>query len=276
MIELAIAVMSGLAAFGLARAVRHPDRVTAARIASMVPSVERTPRRAPLTKIGALLPGDRSRVVAAMKAAGVEIAPDSVIGLQVVGAALGVLVGLMTGPAALLLAPVIGVLLYRAPLIYLKSKAASRRAEVSSALPDAVELLAVCAQAGLNITMALRRVADATPGLLGRGLRMVVDEVSLGVPRAEATRALVDRYDLEDLRSLAAALDQADRFGAPVAATLDALASDIRIRSRNQVEEAARRAPVKMLFPLVLLILPAFILLTIVPLLIGTFRTLGF
>lgn len=276
MTELAIAVMSGLAVFGLTRAVRHPDRVTTARIASLGASIQRSSRRDPLAQLGALLPGDRSKVFAAVKASGVDASADAVIGLQVVGAVLGVTVGLMTGAAALLLAPVLGLLLHRAPLIYLRSKASSRRAEVGSALPDAVELLAVCAQAGLNITMALRRVADATPGLLGRDLRSVVDEISLGVTRAEAIRTLVERYHLEDLRSLAAALDQADRFGAPVATTLDALASDIRTRRRNQVEEAARRAPVKMLFPLVLLILPAFILLTIVPLLIGTFRTLGF
>ena len=276
-IELAIAAMAVVTVFGIARCVGPADHAIASRIKALGPAETRSPARTGVAaRLGTKLPGDRSSIAAAIQSANVDVSQEQIVAWRWIAAVVGVLVGLAMGPLAIIVAPVLGAFGYKVPSAYLRSKVSANKRAVASALPDAVELLAVCTQAGLNIPLALERVARATPGVLGDELGRVVDQVGLGATRRDALKGLVARCDLDDVHAFVSALDQADRFGAGVASSLDALAADMRSRRRTQTEEAARRAPVKMLFPLVLMILPAFILLTIVPLLLGTFQTLGF
>jgi tight adherence protein C len=263
----------------------HPlvarDPVVARRVAALVPApadVEK-PRasRRLLAAIGRRLPGDRRAADAALAAAGMaDLGSDSFLGARAVLAVIAAALGLRFGLPGLLVAPALAVAGWRLPPALVRIRTAARRAQLLAELPDAVELLAVSTLAGLSIPLALRRVADRGLGLLGEELKRTVREIDLGVPMRQALDRLARRNDLDELRTFAATLADAQRLGTQVAARLHVVAGELWAGERHRAEEQARRAPVKMLFPLVFLILPAFVLLTVVPLLLSTFRTLGF
>ncbi|MEX0789265.1 MAG: type II secretion system F family protein, partial [Actinomycetota bacterium] len=151
-----------------------------------------------------------------------------------------------------------------------------RKEEMAAALPDVVDLLAVCSHAGLNISLSLRRVVERVSGPLGKEIQRVVEEVDLGVPRARALENLASRSGLPELEALVRVQLNSERFGTQIASSLEAFSADVRGRLKRSAEEQARKAPVKILFPLVFLILPAFILLTVAPLLVSAFQSLDF
>ena len=111
-------------------------------------------------------------------------------------------------------------------------------------------------------------------GPLGDELRWAVSEVELGVPWQRAIERMVARTEVPSLRALAAALARSQQLGTVLGSTLRRLAEDLRRERRTRAEEEARKAPIKMLFPLVFLILPAFLLLTVGPVVLATIRSL--
>jgi tight adherence protein C len=147
--------------------------------------------------------------------------------------------------------------------------AARRRLDITIGLPDAIDLLAVAVGAGLTVPQAVGAVGARLGGPHGMALQEVSRRLSLGAPRAEALEVLLDELG-EPARPLVRALQGADRYGLPLAPTLERLSSEARARRRRQAEAEARRIPVRLLFPLVLCTLPAFALLTVVPLLAGS------
>lgn len=155
-----------------------------------------------------------------------------------------------------------------------RSARAARRA-VEAALPETADLLLVCLHAGLSVPVALRRAACHAPEAVAAELRRVNDAVALGTPVREALGAFADRTASDRVRGLVAVLVGGDRFGARLADTLGQWTDDLWTARRHEVETAARQAPVRILFPLVLLILPALLLTTVVPMLLATLRTLG-
>ncbi|MGH2769864.1 MAG: type II secretion system F family protein [Actinomycetota bacterium] len=235
------------------------------------------PGRGVLHLIGHPLHGDRAVLARALVGSGVEsVSPDAFLGAKVVSAALGVLLGMRFGVLAPLAAPLLGWGGYRLPGSLLGHRGRARKAAMLIELEEVVDLMAVCARAGLNLPLALARVAERIPGAMGEELRRTVLEVQLGRPQDRALAEMAERNGLEELRLLVATLTNAQRRGAGVAASLDSLSHELWQRRRSRVEEQARQAPVKLLFPLVFLILPAFVLIAIAPLLLGAFRTLGF
>lgn len=282
--EFAVAFLAGVTVWTtVARVIPRRDLLAADRVAALrgaAAAVRRSRRREPkplLAALGRRLPGDRGAIVRALKASGrEENSPDAIVGSRFLLAAAGALIGGVLGFLAPLSSIALGFLGYRAPGIFLRMRAASRRDEVAAAIPDVVDLLAVCTQAGLNLALALARVADRASGAFGEELRRVVQQTQLGIPRGRALKEMAERNEVPELEALVAALVNAERFGVRVAASLNTLSADIRAKRRRKAEEDARRAPVKILFPLVFLILPGFVLLTLVPLLLGTFATLGF
>ena len=150
------------------------------------------------------------------------------------------------------------------------------RAAVTEAIPDVVDLFAVAVAAGLNPRLALRAVAGhAPPGPLADGLARVEDVVAAtGARLADTVEALPDDLDCDALRPLVAAITDAERYGAALGRSLERLADDARRARQRDAEQAARRIPVKLLFPLVTCILPAFGLLTVAPLIAGGLRAL--
>ena len=150
------------------------------------------------------------------------------------------------------------------------------RAETAEAVPDIVDLFAVAVAAGLNPRLAVAAVASSAPaGRLADALVGVEQRVTTsGARLADALERLPDELDCDAVRPLVGAITDAERYGAPLGPTLDRLADDARRSRQRRAEEAARRIPVQLLFPLVTCILPAFGLLTVAPLIAGGLRAL--
>jgi len=154
------------------------------------------------------------------------------------------------------------------PSAFVTMKQKSRQLEILSALPDALDLLVVCVEAGLGIAAAIQRVADeieiASPELSGE-LALVNQEMLAGVARFDAMRGLARRTGVDDLYALVAMLIQTDKLGTSVADALRAHAQSMRTRRRQRAELLARQAGAKLAFPLVLLILPALMVVILGP-----------
>jgi tight adherence protein C len=154
------------------------------------------------------------------------------------------------------------------PHFFVSQKAAKRQVVVSNSLPDAMDLLVTCVEAGLGLDAALFRVAQeitvAAP-ILGSEMNLTFLEMQAGVARADAFRRLAERTGVEDLRSLSATLIQTDVFGTSVAAALRVHADGMRTRRMQQAEEKTAMVGVKMTFPLVFFILPSLIAVIIGP-----------
>jgi pilus assembly protein TadC len=147
-----------------------------------------------------------------------------------------------------------------------------RPAGGADAVPDLFDLLAVSVTAGLSPRLALERAPDVLGGRLGGALADVRRDVSLGSPWHIALETAGATAGVAELRRLAVTLQRAERLGSPIAERLRDLAAEVRDERRARREERARRAPVQMLFPLVFLILPAFVMAAVVPALIVATR----
>jgi tight adherence protein C len=167
--------------------------------------------------------------------------------------------------AAALAAPVLGVTGYRLPAFLRALAGTRRRRETSRSTPDVLDAVAVSATAGLSPRQALDRAAVAIDGPLGEELSAIRRDVELGGTWGTGLREAARRLAIPELRRLAVVLEQGQRLGVPVAVRLRDLAREVRAERRSRREERARRAPVAMLFPLVFLILPAFVLAAVVP-----------
>lgn len=161
------------------------------------------------------------------------------------------------------------------PFTWLRRRAAWRQRMILRALPDALDLMSISVTAGLSLDSAMAEVVQKWDGELSRELAQVLTEMQMGSSRREALRNLADRNSLEDLRLIVAALLQADELGSNISDVLGAQAAQMRVRRRQVAEEKARKAPVKMLVPIVLFIFPAMFVVILAPAVIqvmGMFR----
>lgn len=159
------------------------------------------------------------------------------------------------------------------PIIKKRRDARMRQEMVREQLPDVVDLLRLAVGSGMTVHLAIDAVSVRCDGVVGERLREVRRRILLGQRLHEALDALVDLGD--PAIGLTRALIASESDGAPLAPSLDQVAAEARLHRRRAAEEAARRLPVKLLFPLVACILPAFLLLTVVPLLGGALGSLG-
>ena len=155
-----------------------------------------------------------------------------------------------------------------------RRQVARRLAVRREAAPAVLDLLGAALRAGLNPHRAVLRVAERAPDVLREDLSTAAAVLRLGGTPAEALRQAAHRSGLDEFRAAAAALETADRWGAPPAEALAARAEALRTRARLNAEAQAGRAAVRLTFPLVLCFLPAFILLTVVPTVAGALRAL--
>lgn len=278
--EFLVALLAGSTVWFAVAALRRRDPVVAGRVAALVGSGRPRPVRSPvaalLGMVGRSYPGNAAPATREMLV-GAGLSPgavETVRGIQLILAGCGFAGGLVFGPAALVMSPV-GVLIgYRLPRTFLTSRGKRRKEEMAAALPDVVDLLAVCSHAGLNTSLSLKRVVQRSSGPMAKEVQRTIEEIELGVPRTQALENLAGRNGLPELESLVRVLLNSERFGTQVAASLETFSADVRGRLKRRAEEQARKAPVKILFPLVFLILPAFILLTVVPLLVSAFQSM--
>ncbi len=154
---------------------------------------------------------------------------------------------------------------YYFPLIWLSRLITQRRKEVLKAMPDALDLLTICVEAGLGFDAAMRKVTEKWDNILALEFARVLREMQLGKPRREALRDMADRVDLPELRSFVAAVIQSEQLGVSMANVLRIQSEYMRIQRRQRAEEEAHKAPVKMLFPLVFLILPSIFVVLLGP-----------
>ena len=191
------------------------------------------------------------------------------------GAAVGALTGLALPRPGLFLAPLLCVIGLRLPSILEHRAARRRRAAMDAQIPQFLDLLAAASSAGLSGQLALRRAVAALGDPLAAELADALDAVDLGARWRDELAAAAERLELPDLRRTVVALSRTEMLGASLADSTAELAASVRAARRSAVTERARTAPVKMLFPLVFLVLPAFLLLTVVPVLLTTVRSIG-
>jgi tight adherence protein C len=173
---------------------------------------------------------------------------------------------------------VAGFLGYMAPSLIVARRIALRKKEIQNGLPDALDLLIVCLEAGLGIDQALVKCAeemDIAYPRLAEELRMINVEGRAGKPRVETFKNFAERTKVDDVRALVSMLVQTDRFGTSVAQALRTHADVSRTKRRQRAEERAAKIGVKLVFPLVFFLFPAFYVVTLGPAIIKFIHALA-
>lgn len=161
-----------------------------------------------------------------------------------------------------------GVLGWMVPYFYVKRRMKHRQRELQRALPDALDLLVVCVEAGLGLNQALMRVSEEMDRIssdLADELTIVTLQIRAGTPRGEALKNFAERTGLPDVRSLVGVLVQTDRFGTSVGNALRVHSENLRDKRRQRAEEEAAKLSIKMLFPLIFFIFPAIFVVLLGP-----------
>lgn len=182
-------------------------------------------------------------------------------------------------PALALFGALWGMLLgWVLPSFHVGGRAKRRQKEIVKAMPDALDLLVVCVEAGLGLNQALVRVAEEiinVSPVLGEQIQLTNLEIRAGTARDEALRNLGERTGVEDVRSFASMLIQTDRFGTSIADALRVHSDVLRTKRRQRAEEAAAKTAIKMLFPLVFFIFPAMFVVILGPAVIQVIEALS-
>jgi tight adherence protein C len=153
---------------------------------------------------------------------------------------------------------------------FLLSKAATRRAErINSELPHFVDQLAIAIEAGMSFDAALNYLVDASDGPLEDEMKRVMTELRVGESRRTAIRSFAERVGSDEAKTFANAVVASEQLGSPLAGILRAQAGDLRHRRQMHAEERAQKAPVKMLFPMVIFILPVMFIIILGPAFLG-------
>ncbi len=163
-----------------------------------------------------------------------------------------------TAPTQALLYTVGGVVLgYFLPSMMVKSKIQRRQENIWRALPDALDLLVICVEAGLGFDMAMGKVYEKWDNELAIAFGRVLREIQLGKTRRDSLRDMSYRMDVPDVTAFIAAIIQADQLGVSMSRILRVQADQMRVKRRQRAQEKAHQAPVKMLFPMIFLIFPS-------------------
>jgi tight adherence protein C len=151
------------------------------------------------------------------------------------------------------------------PEMLLTSRIQRRQKEIRKAMPDALDLLTICVEAGLGFDGALQKVYEKWDNLLALAFGRVIREIQLGKLRREALRDMADRIGLAEMTSFVAAIIQSEQLGVSMAKVLRIQSDQMRIKRRQLAEEAAHQAPIKMLIPMALLIFPSICIVLMTP-----------
>jgi tight adherence protein C len=191
-----------------------------------------------------------------------NLTPEDFAAVRLVAAAvfgaIGLLLGfLLGGGVYLAIALVVGVILgYYVPVIWLKQKVDGRKSEIQKGLPDALDLLVICVDAGLGFDAALARVTDKYKNALSELLSKALREVSLGRPRLEALDEMGRNSGVEDLHNFIQAVIQSEQFGTGIGKILRIQADEMRRKRRQRAQERGAQATLKMMLPMVGCIFP--------------------
>lgn len=244
--------------------------------------------RSVLRAIGRVAPGGRGSSVDALRAKLAAagwlrlLSPEEAAGLKVVLPVAVYFLALALGIAGVvspLVAATAGIALsglaYACLPLAIDIRVRGRRDKIVAQLPTVLDLLTLSVEAGMTFDGGLQRLVRRLRGPLIDELELMLREIQLGTSRHDALTALGERVDAPEMTSLVRALTSADKLGVPLAQMLRTQADDLRVRLRNQAEEHAMKAPVKMLFPTVLLIFPAVFIVVLGPAVISLMAKLG-
>lgn len=203
------------------------------------------------------------RLEAMLVAAGEPVDLGMFVLFWAVCAAGGIVVGVTRlGPRGAILLGLLGLF---GPFWWLRRRVRWRQRRITTQLPDAIDLLVTCVEAGLGLDAALVRVAEATEEPLGEEIARTVREIAVGRPRHDALLDLGARTGVRDLIGFVRPIVQAERSGVSIATALRVQADDLRVRRRQRAEEAARKIPVKMVIVTAIFFIPATLIVTVAP-----------
>ena len=193
----------------------------------------------------------------------------------VLGGLLGGLLGLKHGIGVVIFPVVLGAAGFFVADVLIRNIGQKRQIEIQKGLPDALDMMTVCVEAGLGFDSALSRVALNLEGPMAAESARVLQEMQFGMSRTEALRALVNRTNVSELRTFVSSLIQSSELGISIGVVLREQAKEMRIRRRQRAEEKAQKLPVKILMPLITCLLPAMFVIILGPAILQIVHTLG-
>jgi tight adherence protein C len=288
----AVALVARAAVLPRIRADRSVGRIAAYGYASAEATVEAPERKAVFPRIAAGI-GEivtrgrtserQNEVRKLIRAAGFwELNPNAVLGYRILGTVLFGSCVLWTstkgGWSPFMTMVSTGYALglgWIGPMFALKARARRRTERIELDLPEMIDLLVVTLEAGVGFNAALTRSTERLSGPLGDEVRLTLREHNLGLSMHSALTNFLDRCDVPSVRAFVRAVVQSESLGISIGQVMRELATEMRARRRQIVEEKAQKAPIKMLFPLAFLILPALLLIVLYPGLANLVETLG-
>jgi tight adherence protein C len=197
---------------------------------------------------------------------------ERVLAFKIIGAAVGFALGLtiislldFSRFIQLVVIVLLSFVGFVAPDSILNRKVEERQQDILRTLSDTLDLLTISVEAGLSLNAAIAQVVQNVPGVLSSEFARMLQEIQLGVPRSDAFRHLAERTDVEELNAFALAMIQADVFGVSIASVLRTQAQQLRIKRRQRAEAKAQQTPVKIVFPLILCVLPSLFVVIVGP-----------
>ncbi|MFA5096535.1 MAG: type II secretion system F family protein [Candidatus Omnitrophota bacterium] len=211
------------------------------------------PTRALLERLGLY-----SKIKKKIDAAHINISPEGFFNLKLL---IMLLLAALTPAAAGKFDPVYAMIAlaigYILPEVYLKQRIAKRKYEIVRRLPETVDLLGLCIEAGLDFSSAVRWIVDKTPAApINDEFALVLEEIKWGKPRVQALKDMSARLEIPEINSFVQTIIQAERMGSPVAEVFTILSEDVRAQRFHRGERIALQAPVKILLPLIFFIMP--------------------
>lgn len=197
---------------------------------------------------------------------------ERVVALKIVGGVGGAVgggfvtaLGSLPPAIGLLLVITLGGIGYLVPSVRLRAMADRRQKGIRGQLSDVIDLLAISVEAGLGLDAAIGQVTRNVPGPLAEEMERLAHEIQIGVSRGEAFRHLGERTNVRELQGFVLSMIQAEQFGVSIANVLRAQSRELRTKRRQLAEETAQKIPVKLLFPLIFLVLPATFIIILGP-----------
>ena len=206
---------------------------------------------------------------------------ERVMAFKVIGSVGGLILGFfvasfmhLSGFLVFVVAGLVTFVGFVLPDSVLGRRVQERQGEILKTLSDTLDLLTISVEAGLSLNAAIAQVVQNVPGVLSSEFARMLQEIQLGVPRSDAFRHLAERTDVEELNAFALAMVQADVFGVSIASVLRTQAQQLRIKRRQRAEAKAQQTPVKIVFPLILCVMPSLFIVIIGPGAIRIFQNL--
>jgi len=202
-----------------------------------------------------------------------SLTAERIVAFKIVGGIAGLVIGLVVAPAlpfkgivpTVMIAVLFALTGYTFPSAGLASKASKRQKEIRKAMPDTMDLLTISVEAGLGFDAALAQVVKNVPGPLSEEIARMLQEMQIGVSRTEALRHVNDRTEVPELDGFVLSMIQADKYGVGVAKVLRAQSTELRQKRRQRAEEVAQKVPLKLLFPMIFMVLPALFIVILGP-----------